>query len=279
MDILKQLDADVAVIYPYIAQQIATDPVKLDFISRKLNALGFAGGNISQTTGDTLARQVDLFNIYGSTENGLSLTLRPLGASAVNTWYCMEFHPNAGYVFRPVGDGRYEAVVIRNPPEYEQPVFENFPQLKEWSTKDLFTPHATKPGVWVYHSRIDDNLVFADATMFNPLEYEELVSGHSDVRSALMLGSQRRQACLLIELNRAQDLAKEAGGVSTALDTLWPLISHANERCTRQSAVLKSHVLFTRPEKPLPKGFKGTVRRAAAAQLYADEMEALYSSV
>lgn len=265
--------------YPYITQQIATDPVKLDFISGRLNALGFGGANVSQTTGDTLARQVDLFNIYGSTENGLSLTLRPPGASAVDTWSCMEFHPKAGYVFRPMGDGRYEAVVIRDPlAEDEQPVFKVFPELKEWSTKDLFTPHATKPGVWVYDSRADDIIAFADGTLFSPREYEELISGHSDVRSALMLGSQRRQACLLVELDRAQDLA-EAGGASTALDTLWPLISQANERCTRQSAVLKSHVLFTRPEKPLPRGSKETVRRAAAAQLYAEEMEALYSSV
>ena len=96
-----------------------------------------------------------------------------------------------------------------------------------------------------------------------------------------MLGTQRQQACPLVELHQAQqDLVEEEGGggvVSTALDALWPLISHANERCTKQAAMLKSHVLFPRPEKHLPKGFKGTVQRGAATRPYAEEMEALYT--
>ena len=264
---------------PNVAQQIATDPAKLEIVFKKLKVLAFGGGNLTQTTGDTLARHGPLFPIFGSTENGLSLTMRSPGASAVDTWACMDFHPKAGYVFRPTGDGRYEAVIVRSPrAEDEQPVFKVFPQLDEWSTKDLFTPHATIPGVWIYESRSDDIITFADATSFNPLEYEMLVSGHPSVRSALMLGSQRQQACLLIESEQAQDHAG-AGGAATALDELWPLVSQANESCTKQSAVLKSHVFFTSPLKPLPKGFKGSVQRAAAARLYADEMEALYCSV
>ena len=214
-------------------------------------------GNFTQTTGDTLARYGDLF------------------PSAVNTGACMDFHPKAECKFRPMGDGRYEAVIIRKPPCRGRAArFKVFRHLKEWSTKDLFTPHATKPGVWIYASR-------ADATSFNPLEYEALISSHPSVLSALTLGTQRQQACLLVEINKAeQALVEEVKGgkdVSTALDALWPSILQANERCTEQAAVLKSHVLFTRPEKPLPKGFKGTVQRAATTRLYAEEMEALYT--
>lgn len=262
---------------PIVAQQIATDPAKLELVFKKLKLLAFGGGALTQAAGDTLARHGALYPIFGSTENGLSLTMLSTGASAVDTWACMDFHPKAGYVFRPRGDGRYEAVIIRNSRvEDEQPVFKVFPHLNEWSTKDLFTPHATKAGVWIYESRADDIVTFADATTFNPLEYEELVSGHRSVRSALMLGGQRQQAGLLVELIQAQDHA-EAGGA--AFDALWPVISQANESCTKQSTVRKSHVLFTSPEKPLPKGFKGNVRRAAATRLYADELEALYGSV
>ena len=277
IDILKQVDADVAIVTPLVAQQIATDPVKLDFVFGKLDHLGFAGGNLSKPTGDTLARRGDLFPVFGSTENGTSLTVRPLGAPAVDTWDCMAFHPKAGYEFRYVGDGCYEAEVKRNPlAEEEQPVFKVFPQLQEWSTKDLFTPHPTTPGAWLYKSRADDIIVFADGTSFNPLEYEALISGHHSVRTALMLGSQRPQACLLVELVEPHDIAK--ADVSAALEPLWPLVSRGNERCTKQSAIMKPFVLFTQPGKPLPRGFKGTVQRSVAVKLYAEELDRLYNA-
>ena len=274
---LKQVDADVAIVTPIVAQQIATDPVKLDFIFGKLGALGFAGGNLSKTTGDTLARHGDLFPVFGSTENGTSLTLRDPAASAVDTWACMDFHPKAGYEFRYVGDGCYEAEVIRNTlAEEEQPVFKVLPQLQAWSTNDLFTPHPTTPGAWVYKSRADNIIVFADGTSFNPLEYEQLISGHSSVRTALMLGSQRPQACLLVELVEPQDVAE--ADVSITLEQLWPLISQANECCTKQSAIMKPFLLFTKQEKPLPRGFKGTVQRSVAMKLYADELDKVYET-
>ena len=168
VDILKHVDANVAIVPPNIAQQLATDPIKLDFIFDKLDTLGFAGGKLSQTAGDTLARRGYLFPVFGSTENGLSLTLRSPATSAADAWACMEFHPKAGYDFRHVGDDCYEAVVIRNTPaEDEQPVFKVYPQLKEWSTKDLFTPHPSISDVWIYRSRADDILIFADGTTFN----------------------------------------------------------------------------------------------------------------
>ena len=275
VDILKQVDADIAIVTPLIAQQIATDPVKLDLIFGKLAHLGFAGGNLSKSTGDTLARRGDLFPVYGLTENGTSLTVRPPVTPAVDTWACMNFHPKAGYEFCYVGDGCYEAKIKRNPlAEEEQPVFKIFPQLQEWSTKDLFTPHHTTRGAWVYKSRADDIITFADATSFNPLEYEALISGHPSVRTALMLGNERPQACLLVELVEPHDLAK--GHVSTALEPLWPLISQANEHCTKQSAIMKPFVLFTQPKKPLPRGFKGTVQRSVAMKLYEEELNRMY---
>ena len=272
VDILTQVDADIAIVTPIVAQQIATDPVKLDFVFSKLSALGFAGGNLSKATGDTLARRGDLFPVFGATENGTSLTLRDPAAPAVDTWACMDFHPKAGYQFRYVGDGCYEAEVIRNTlAEEEQPVFKVFPELQKWSTKDLFTPHPTTSGAWVYKSRADNIIVFADGTSFNPLEYEQLISGHASVRTALLLGTQRPQACLLVELVEEKD-------ASNALESLWPLILQANERCTKQSVIMEPFVLFTKAEKPLPRGFKGTVQRSVAMKLYADELDKLFDT-
>ena len=277
VDILRHVDADVAVVTPLVAQQIATDSVQLDLVFGKLTHLGFAGGNLSKTTGDTLAQRVDLFPVYGSTENGTSLTVRSPFAPATDTWACMDFHPKAGLEFYYVGDGCWEGIIKRNPlAEEEQPVFKVFPQLQEWSTKDLFTPHPTTLGAWVYKGRADDIITFADGTSFNPLEYEALVSSHSSVRTALMLGNERPQACLLVELVEPHNLTK--GDVSTAVKPLWPLILQANERCTKQSAITKPFILFTQSEKVLPRGFKGTVQRSVVKMLYEDELNKMYDS-
>ncbi|CAD6448561.1 d4ba22f5-ae54-4ba4-bf33-4d655615b5dd [Sclerotinia trifoliorum] len=50
----------------------------------------------------------------------------------------------------------YETVIVRNSdPGFEQPVFEIYPDLKEYSTKDLFPPHPnlTKGSLWAYLAR------------------------------------------------------------------------------------------------------------------------------
>ena len=277
VDVLRHVDANCAIVPPDVAQQIATDPVKLNFVFTKLDTLGWSGGKLLQTTGDTLARRGYLFPAYGTTESGLSLTLRSPATSTPDNWACMEFHAKAGYEFRHVDDDCFEAIIIRNTNvEEEQPIFKIFPQINEWSTKDLFTPHPTIPGVWNLKSRADDVIDFADGTSFNPLEYEQTITKHSSVRSALMLGSQRPHACLLVELQQPQDSAEVEMPID--LGALWSLISQANERCTRQSIILKAFVLFTQPHKPLPRTPKGTVQRSDAMRLYADELETLYKT-
>ena len=277
IDILKHVDADAAVVSPVVAQQIATDPAKLAFVFQTIHTLGFCGGGISQATGDTLARHGNIFPLYASTENGITPTFRSSAASAMDSWACIQFHPRAGYEFRHLLDNDYEAVIIRNTlADEEQPVFKVFPHLKEYSTKDLFTPHPKTPDGWVYRSRADDIITFADGTTFNPLEFEQLVSGHPDVRAALMLGNQRSQACLLIEPDLPQDL--RVADISTAVDPIWLLIDKANKLCTKQAIIQGTHILFTQPEKPLPRAGKGTVQRALAMRLYAETLEALYAS-
>ena len=133
------------------------------------------------------------------------MTLRSPATSTVENWACMEFHPKPGFEFHHVYEDCFEAVIIRNTDvEEEQPIFKLFPELNLWSTKDLFTLHPTISGMWNLKSREDDVIVFGDASKFNPLEYEQTISRHSSVGSALMFGNQRPRAYLLVELQQPQ---------------------------------------------------------------------------
>lgn len=135
---LQHTIVDVAVVSSIIIEQLATDTSMRKSISQKINALGYAGGDISQNAGDKLAQDTMLFSSYASTENGITPTIRPSRPSDVKNWKRWEPHPESGTEFRSLASGEYEAVIVRNvDKEEEQPVFKVFPDLKEWSTKDV----------------------------------------------------------------------------------------------------------------------------------------------
>lgn len=52
----------------------------------------------------------------------------------------------------PHGPNEYELVILRKNPEdsEDQACFYTFPELSEWSTKDIFEPHPTLPDYWLY---------------------------------------------------------------------------------------------------------------------------------
>ena len=275
VQILQHNTADVAIGSPNVIEQLARSPDMRQIVFGKIHALGYSGGDISRNAGDTLATDATLFNIYGSTETGVTPTIRSKQRLDVHDWKRVEQHPNSGFEFRRLADNEYEEVIVRNSIEdEEQPVFKVFPDLKEWPTKDIFTPNPVNPGTWIYGRRTDDLLIFSDGTSFNPLEFEQQISGHPEFKAALMFGTRRPQAALLIELEDPRGPSED--GHSETMERLWPIIAEANGMCTAQSVIQKSHILFTQAENPLPRAGKETVQRARAFQMYEAGLGSLY---
>lgn len=61
----------------------------------------------------------------------------------------------------------------------------------------------------------------------------------------------------------------------TAVD-IRPMIEEANAIAPVFSRIFKEMILFTSPDKPLPRSGKGTVQRKAAIALYTPEIQAMY---
>ena len=275
INVLDHVQVDVVVGSPVIAEGLASNSTLLNSVSSRIAALGYAGGDISRATGNTIAKLLKLFSVYAQTENGINATIRPIGAWGEWDWRSIHLHPQAGYEFRRRNEEEYELVIVRNSDsEKEQPVFKVFPLIQEWPTKDLFTPDPCGSGAWIYRSRTDDNLTFNDGTTFNPLLFEQHVNGHPDVRDVLMLGSRRPQAALLVELKIPE--VSSGSKRTEMIDRIWPLIAEANVHCTTQSTIDQSHIFFALPDKPIPRAGKGTVQREPAAKLYSDELAGLY---
>ena len=275
VQILQHDTADVAVGSPNVIEQLARDPDMRHIVFGKIHALGYSGGDISGNAGDILAKDTTLFNVFASTEIGVTPTIRSKQPMGVHDWKCIEPHPNSGFHFRHLADNEYEAVIVRNSIEdEEQPVFKLFPELKEWPTKDIFAPNPDNPRSWIYRRRTDNLLVFSDGASFNPLGFEQKIFGHPEIKAALMYGTRRPQAALLIELENPQGPSGDAH--SETMERLWPTIAEANGMCTAQSVIQKSHILFTQAENPLPGAGKETVQRARAFQMYEGGLDSLY---
>ena len=276
MNVLQHTSVDVAVVPSIVIEQLAVDPNMRQLVSKKIKALGYAGSDISQAAADTLAEDTNLFSSYASTEIGIIPTIRPSLPSSAKNRKRLIPHPESGVEFRQLSNNEYEAIIVRSAvQEDEQPVFKVFPYLQKWSTRDIFTPDPAEPGSWIYHSRVDERIVFLDGTSFNPLQFEQQISGHLGIQAALMFGTRRPQAGLLIESRSPQALSGTSR--SEIVELVWPCIAKANNLCTAQSTILKTHVVFASPEKPLPRADNGAVQRVLALQLYESEIDSLYS--
>ncbi|KAM0152233.1 hypothetical protein ACHAPG_007769 [Botrytis cinerea] len=276
LEALKYVKADSVFLAPPFVEEIGKNPEMLDFLVKNIDVLLYGGGDVSQATGDKISKRLKLSMIIGSTESGAYPTVFPSDKWPSDDWKYFHFNPNAGIELRPHSEGRYEAVLIRNPdPEKVQPVFSVFPSLNEWETHDLYAPHPSIPDIWLYSGRSDDIIVLLTGEKTNPVSMEQQISHHPEVLAALVVGAHRFQTALLIELISPQTLSTSER--AEAIERIWPTIQEANQECPRHAKVAKSHVFFTSPEKPMGRSGKGTVQRQPTLDLYAKEIDNLYA--
>ncbi|KAJ0423276.1 hypothetical protein BJY00DRAFT_310406 [Aspergillus carlsbadensis] len=267
-----------AYLLPVILDGLSKDPEALDIVARKLQFLIYTGGSLPESIGALVSSRISTFAAIGSSECG-PLPQRRLpdaDLSSVETWRYLYIHPTVGPQFRHHMDNLHELVFHRSDTSPEaQPVFDMFRDLNEYETRDLFSPHPTVPNLWRHRGRRDDIVVFLNGEKTNPVSFEEKVSQHPAVRSALVVGSQRVEACLLIEAMGTEGLDEKAK--SELVDVIWPTVEEANLLCPAHARVSKSKILVLDPARPMLRAGKGTIQRAGTVQLYHDEIDALYA--
>ena len=273
---LKRTKADSVILAPPFFEEVAKTPAMLDFITSNVKTIAYGGGDVSQQSGDALSSPCKVFNFNGSTETGTYPMIRPSERYPSEDWKYICPHPAAGIEFRPSVQGLFEAVLVRRPDlEDEQPVFKLFPHLKTYETKDLFSPHQSKPGLWTYRGRVDDTIVFKPGYMCSPIAMEQHVSHHPEVRGALMAGTGRFQPALIVETTI--DESHSAETEQELIERLWPTVEEANQMYKMGTRVSRSHILITSPQQPMQRAGKGTVQRARTLEVYKDALNVLYA--
>ncbi|KAJ5929819.1 acetyl-CoA synthetase-like protein [Penicillium verhagenii] len=272
----KQTHFDYAIVVPSIIKELAHDPEALDYCSSHLEYLIYSGGDLPQMIGDTVASKLPLMNGYGASELGiLSVTHSPI-RDPLKDWRYLQFHPELGVEYRHVSGEEHEVVLVRTPErQCHQFPFTIFPDRQEYRTNDLMVPHPTKAGLWRPSSRLDDVIVFLNGEKTNPVSMEQhIVAANSEVTGCLVVGAQRFQASLLVELEGQTLSTSERAAM---IEKLWPSIEEANIPAPAHARISKSHILFTSSEKPMLRAAKGTVQRASTLVLYALELDNLYA--
>ena len=279
---LKKAPADVAFLVPSIVQDLAQSPHLLECCSKNLEAIIYCGGDLPQAIGDTVASKITLLNQFGASELGLTPQILSTENRGPEDWKYAQFHPELGLELRPVSDSIHELYAVRDlSKKGVQPTFTIFPDIEEYASRDLFVRHPskTKEDLWSWQARADDIIVFLNGEKTNPISMEQYIVAHNkDISAALVVGAQRFQAALLIEPTTD---GKELGVTERAafIERIWPTIEDAIKDAPSHARLMKSHVLFTQPQKPMVRAGKGTISRAATLRSYASEIDALYKDV
>lgn len=197
-DMLVNCSVEVSIMPPSILADMAANQEYLEHLC-KCSSVMYGGGPLPTEAGHRIASKTSLITVFGASETGFF----PVEVMEGMDWPYVKLSPCSGGVHRLYADGLYELVVERNSElEEYQPVFWMYPDLQEYHTKDLFSKHPTKPGLWLWQGRIDDIIVLSNGEKFNPISMEDMIiNSHPAVESAIVAGQGRMQCALLVELS------------------------------------------------------------------------------
>ncbi|KAJ6473938.1 putative aminoadipate reductase [Mycena vulgaris] len=203
----------------------------------------FSGGPLPQRIGDALVNAgLNLICGYGATEFGPISTMIQNGDDT-KEWAWFRVSPLVKVRWAPQGDDTFECQLLAW--EHHTPMVHNLNGVRGYSTSDLCVNHSHKKHLWKLVGRLDDVIIHSSGEKTVPAPMEDIV-----MSSPLLVHS---------------------------IDA--PIIEEANTDAPAFSRIFKEMVLFTSPDKPLPRAGKGTVMRKAALGLYAAEIEGIYDTV
>lgn len=276
--ILRYGNCSGCVIPPYLLEEMLTNPQQFDTLV-SLDFVQFGSGPLSQKAGETLlTRQKNCPHFIGSSECGLYILLELDDPTA--DWQYFRFHPWSGADFRPIDDTNetYELFIVRSDaPKIAgmQPVFELFPDIDEWPTKDFYVRHPSKSDHWRCIGRNDDVIVLSNGEKLNPVDTEgRIANAHTSVTGALVIGQGRFAPALILEIRNidTSDPVKKRQLVAD----VWPLVEAANRDAPGHARLSKELVLLTTADKPFLRTPKLSIRRKPTIERYAVEIDEMY---
>ncbi|KAH7377930.1 hypothetical protein DE146DRAFT_638005 [Phaeosphaeria sp. MPI-PUGE-AT-0046c] len=270
---LRYSNAHGLVSLPFLLRAMTRHPENLDLL-KSLDFIQWVGAALDSDTGNTLSQHVKLCPAMGTTECG------PYFLKSVATpedWAYYSFQDGQGIKFIERADNLYELAFEKSSGAAWQQVFQVFPDLEHYETKDLFRKHPSTDGLWAYVGRSDDVVVLSNSANINATVVEEKLMAHPSVQMALVGGSGRENSFAIIELTPAASEKLNESGSGAILDTILPAIEDANSGLSPYTRLQKEFVLLTGSERGLVKNPKGSVMRGPSEKIFGSDIEALFA--
>lgn len=265
----------MTVITPSLVEAVGLSTSALDVLST-LKMVCIGGAPLAPDIGETINKRTNLVSVLGASELGLVPSLVPENKA---DWEYFEWNPN--YHLRmdlSENDGQlYELVIPRGETRDIHGVFHTFPDLTEYRTKDLFSSHPTRPGLWRYEGRLDDTITLISGQKISPVSMEKLIESHPLVSRAVVVGNRRSQLALLVEpCVNSHPWSRNESEVSEYNHTIWPAVEEANELAPHGVQIGIMRIGLASPMKPFRTTPKGSTQRRKVLQDYEVEIESLY---
>ncbi|KAI9835516.1 MAG: hypothetical protein M1819_001967 [Sarea resinae] len=268
----EQVELHGAFLPPAIVESMAKSPSSLKRL-HKLKFLVFGGGPLSQEAAQMINTETLLYSTMGATETFYLPNVR----TDPEDYQYFHFAPSTGVAFRQHTEDLHELFIVRYEKEpFFQGIFWTFPDLQEYSMKDLYSKHPTKPDLWMYRGRSDDVIVLSNGEKVQPVDIEGIMGTHPDVLSALVVGQGKFQPALLVELREASPLWEKSQ--EEKINAMWSKVEASTHDAPSHAKISKQFIWFTPAAKPMLRASKGTVQRQATTKLFKGEIEALYEA-
>jgi aryl carrier-like protein len=176
-------------------------------------------------------------------------------------------------------DGLYELFIVRDPKlKLYQGVFNTFPDIVEWSMRDLYSRHPdpSKPFLYMYQCRKDDVIVLSNGEKIAPALMEATLMSHPLVRGAMVVGQGKFQPAALIDF--LCEVPRDSTERYQLLESIKSAIAEANTHAPAHGKLDQYHILFADPSKPINYLGQGKIQRKNTLLLYEKEVEELYKA-
>lgn len=168
---------------------------------RRMRLISTAGATLDEQTAAKIVGLDGprLENMYGSTE----LQVPAVKQLPQEDWPYMSFHKRNCIRMDHYKENMHELVVKKDDEMGDwQPGMALIPDGQEYHTKDLFSPHPTKPGLWRHRGRIDDVVLLSNGQKILTTDIDKKIEQCPQVSGVLVIGGARRLVAV-VELRKA----------------------------------------------------------------------------
>ncbi|KAF8162196.1 hypothetical protein K438DRAFT_1731291 [Mycena galopus ATCC 62051] len=258
---------------PMFLEHWVQDPASVKKL-RTFSQILFGGGSLPRSVGDALERSgVTLLVSYGITEVGP--ISQPVSEAHGNGWEYFQFHPSFEPVLVPVdGDttGSLFRLIVKQS-ETTCLVFNTeVDGILAYDTKDIIQRHPTAPTFYRVYGRADDQIMHSNGEKTNPRPIEQILAQDPRVEAAILFGRERPHAGVIIA--PSQDVLN----VEAFRNAIWPTVEQANAIAPSHSRLFKDMIVLATPSRPFQVTAKGTPRRQAILEDYAQDIDAAYDA-